>query len=457
MEAGLAAVRNLVWGAPMLVLILGCGAVCTAQLRFVQFRRLPQALRAGLSGESLSATATALGATVGTGNIAGVAGALAIGGPGAVFWMELAAALGMAVKYAEIALAVRHCGRDSRGRTTGGPMYYLPPPLGRIYALFGMLTAFGVGNLTQSSAIGASAATLCARLIPTLPGRAAAAAAGVFTAVLCAGTYLGGARRVGRLAELLVPPMALGYLAAAGAVIWVNRAALPAVLGAIFAGAFSPRAAWGGAAGLTFRDALSTGLARGVFSNEAGLGSAAIAHGASSGADPVREGLLGIFEVFADTTVICTVTALAVLTGTSVPYGQAAGAELVTAAFAGVFGSGAPAVTAVGMALFALTTVLTWGFYGAECAAFLLGRQAVRPYLACFCVLAAVGAAAEPSAVWTLAEILNGLTAAPNLLALPALIRREAGELLPPALCGKLRPIRTHRRPAQPADKRSKT
>jgi AGCS family alanine or glycine:cation symporter len=439
-------VRNLVWGAPMLGLVLLCGGVCSVRLRWVQFRRFPAALRAGLGGgrsggsgmSSLSATAAALAATVGTGNIAGVAGALTLGGPGAVFWMELAALLGMAVKYAEIALSVRHRRRDPDGAPVGGPMYYMAAlprplrPLGRVYAFFGMLTAFGVGNLTQSNAVGASAAVL----LPRLPGKTAALAAGVFTALLCARTYLGGAERVGRTAALLVPPMAVGYLAAAGTVIWVNRAALPAALGAIFTGAFRPQAVCGGAAGLTFRDALSAGLARGVFSNEAGLGSAAIAHGASSGTDPRQEGLLGIFEVFADTTVICTVTALAILTGgESLPYGTAAGAELAAAAFAGVFGRSAPAVTAAGMALFALTTVLTWGFYGARCAEFLLGRRAVRGYLACFCAAAVLGAAADLPAVWTLSEILNGLTAAPNLLALLVLTRQE---LRPGKNCGKL-------------------
>lgn len=452
MEWALGALRNLVWGAPMLALILLCGGVCTARLGFVQFRRFPAALRAGLGGgekkrgggmSSLSATATALAATVGTGNIAGVAGALTLGGPGAVFWMELAALLGMAVKYAEIALSVRHRRRDRDGNPVGGPMYYMAAlprplrPLGRVYAFFGMLTAFGVGNLTQSNAIGASAAVLSARLLPGIPGKAAALAAGIATALLCGGAYLGGANRVGRLASLLVPPMALGYLAAAGAVIWVNRTALPGALGAIFAGAFRPQAVCGGAAGLTLRDALSAGLARGVFSNEAGLGSAAIAHGASSGTDPAQEGLLGIFEVFADTTVICTVTALAILTGGEpIPYGGTAGAELAAASFAGVFGENAPAVTAAGMALFALTTVLTWGFYGARCAEFLLGRSAVRGYLVCFCAAAALGAAADCSAVWTLSELLNGLTAAPNLVALLVLTRRE---LRPGKNCGKLR------------------
>lgn len=459
--------RNLVWGAPMLALILLCGAVCTVRLRFVQFRRFPAALRAGLGGAkgngggvtSLQATATALAATVGTGNIVGVAGALTLGGPGAVFWMEAAALLGMAVKYAEIALAVRFRRTDREKQPVGGPMYYmaaLPRPLrglGRVYALFGMLTAFGVGNLTQSNAIGAAAATLTARVCPAVPGKTAAIAAGVLTAILCGRTYLGGAKRVGRTAEILVPPMALGYLAAAGAVIWANRQSLPAALTAIFAGAFSPRAVCGGAAGLTFRDALSAGLARGVFSNEAGLGSAAIAHGSSAGRDPAAEGLLGIFEVFADTTVICTVTALAILTGGEpIPYGRPAGVELASASFAEVFGKNAPAVTAAGMALFALTTVLTWGFYGARCAEFLLGGRAVRPYLACFCAAAALGAAMDLSAVWTFSEILNGLTAAPNLLALLVLTRRRPAprrELRPPDFCDKIsksRPVRAAQR-----------
>ena len=330
MGTGLETVRNLVWGAPMLTLVLLCGAVCTVRLRFVQFRRLPDALRAGLGGGArpaggevtpLAATATALAASGGTGNIAGVAGALA-----------------------------------------------------------------------------------------------------------------------------------LGYLAAAGAVIWVNRRNLPGAAAAICAGAFSPRAVCGGAAGLTFRDALSAGLARGIFSNEAGLGSAAIAHGSSAGRDPEQEGLLGIFEVFADTTVICTVTALAILTGgAAIPYGHPAGAELVTASFAAVFGENAPAVTAAGMALFALTTVLTWGFYGARCAEYLLGRGAVRPYLACFCAAAAAGTAMDLSAVWTLSEILNGLTAAPNLLALLLLTRARGGELRPAAFCGKM----SRSRPGRAAQRRT--
>lgn len=437
------AVRAAAWGWPMLALLTGCGGYLTVRLGFFQFTHFGYALRhalgragrrgAGRSGgvSPFQAVTTALAATVGTGNIVGVAGAIALGGPGAVFWMEAAALLGMMTKFSEIALAVRFRERGPSGGWVGGPMYYMKNglgprfrPLAVSFSVMGALAAFGIGCLTQVNAI-ASAVTDAARtLCPAVSGREGALSLllGAALAAACGATYLGGVQRLGRVTARLVPAMAALYLASCLAVIWTCRAAVLPALGRIVSGAFDPSAVTGGAAGVTLGAAVKSGVSRGVFSNEAGLGSAPIAHAAADAEGPAQQGLFGIFEVFADTLVLCTVTALAILTsGVPIPYGRAAGAELTAAAFARVFGPWASVLLAAELSLFAGSTLLTWGLYGARCAEFLLGRRAVRPYLLLFCLLTAVGPALELSLVWSAAETLNALMALPNLAALLAL------------------------------------
>lgn len=438
-----AVIRNAVWGVPMLTLLLACGVFLTIRLRALPLTHFSRCLRGVLgrdrpSGKAaraggvtpLQATATALAATVGTGNIVGVTGAIALGGPGAVFWMELAALFGMATKFSEIALAVRFRQRVD-GEWVGGPMYTirngLPRffrPLSILFAALGAAAALGMGTLPQSNAIASSVVGIAGIFSPKSAAHSGALAliAGVVTAVLCALTCLGGAKRVGAAAERLVPLMALVYLLSGLLVIAVNHARLLPALASIFHGAFRPAAVTGGAAGITLRRTLTWGVSRGVFSNEAGLGSAPIAHASAETDSPVREGMLGIFEVFADTVVICTLTALAVLTsGVPIPYGSHAGMEVAGAAFVSVFGPTGGIVINVCMALFALTTVLSWGLYGVRCAGFLLGPRSERPYQLLYCLLTAAGAVMDLGTVWDLTETLNALMAVPNLISLLAL------------------------------------
>lgn len=438
----LAAIHRAVWGIPMLALMTGSGIFLTVCLGFFQFTHFGSALRNALGGRqnkasgqkgmtSMQATATALAGTIGTGNIVGVTGAVSLGGPGAVFWMEAAALLGMAVKFSEIALAIRFREKDSRGEWIGGPMYYIKnglgpafEPLGGLFAALGALAAFGSGNLVQVHSIAASINAAANHLIPggvSCP-EGLSLCAGMATAVFCALSYLGGARRVGAVAEKLVPVMALVYVSAGLGVIIINRSRILPALGAILAGAFRPSAVLGGAVGITFRQTVTQGISRGVFSNEAGLGSAPIAHATADTEGPVQEGMMGIFEVFADTIILCTITALVILTsGVSIPYGSPAGIEVPAAAFASVFGPWASVVEAVSMLFFALSTVLSWGLYGARCARYLFGPWIVRPYETAFCLSCVLGAVMDLSSVWDLAETLNALMTAPNLIALLAL------------------------------------
>ncbi len=331
------------------------------------------------------AVCTALAATVGTGNIAGVAGAIAIGGPGAIFWMWVAALLGMVVKYAEVVLAVRYREPDGQGSFRGGPMYYIKNGLGKkwtwlggLFCAFGMVAAFGVGNSTQISTAVTSIneALIFLGLIPSPRGNLMV---GLLAGALVALVILGGAKRIGAVAEYLIPVMSLGYIALSLGVLLRNAGAVPGALQSIFAGAFSPKAFTGGAVGSAFLT-LRIGVSRGVFTNEAGMGTASIAHAGANTRHPAEQGLYGIFEVFADTLVICTMTALVILSsGISVPYGTDAGAELTVAAFVSVYGGWVTIFLALSMALFAFATILGWGLYGIRCAEYLLGKQELPP------------------------------------------------------------------------------
>ena len=429
---------GVVWGWPMLLLLTLAGVTFTLRTRFVQLRRFGDMLRLTLGaftrrkntapGEvsPLQAMTTALAATVGTGNIAGVAGAIALGGPGAVFWMWVSAFLGMATKYVEVVLAVRYRQRAADGSFYGGPMYYIRAlgrgfaPLARIFALLGALAAFGIGNMVQANTAAEAAAFSLTALFPALTEAPLRLFVGLLLSLTVALALAGGAARIGRATERLVPLMSALYACMALAVVFLRFPAAVRALGNIVTAAFSPRAALGGAAGVGLQTALRCGMERGMFSHEAGMGSAPIAHAGAKTDDPDRQGLLGIFEVFADTIVICTLTALAILaSGVPVPYGRAAGAELTIAAMGTVFGDGLAALlTSVCLVLFALSTMLSWSLYGERCFAFLTGGRAAALYRAAFIAAVLPGAAMRMETVWTLSGTLNGLMAVPNLIAL---------------------------------------
>jgi len=431
----LSVVNAVIWGAPALLLILGVGMYFTLRLGFPQFRLLPRAIgtfgRELFSGKkqdrsSFRALCTALGATVGTGNLVGVAGAVCIGGPGAIFWMWICGVFGMITKYAEALLAVRYRVRED-GEFIGGPMYVITcgmgqrfEPLAKAYCLFGVFAAFGVGNAAQVNAVVSGAAdawkVYFGWVPPILP-----LVVGVGLAVLMGVLLFGGARGIADAAQKLVPLAAGAYLALCIAVLVVFRHRIPDALEAIVTGAFSPKAATGGALGSAFQ-ALRIGCSRGVFTNEAGMGTAAIAHGSAEVAHPCQQGLMGIVEVFLDTIVICTMTALVILvSGVPIPYGTDAGAALTVEAFASVFGKSAALLLTVMLSLFAVATILGWSLYGASCARFLFGKSSWN----CFTLAQILGillsAVMDTASVWQLSETINGLMVIPNLISLAVL------------------------------------
>lgn len=440
------AVSAVVWGIPAMILILGTGVLLSALCGFPQITGFGHAMRHTLGRmlrkdktkkgavSPFKAMCTALAASIGTGNIAGVAGAIAIGGPGAVFWMWVSAILGMGTKFAEVTLAVHYRERDRRGDWVGGPMYYIRNGLGeswnrlgRLFCLFGALAAFGIGNMAQINTVAAAINEAVGDIIVvTAPQQERIAlAVGIICAVLVCFVLLGGIRRIGDVCALLVPFMAAIYLIAAATVILLHAGRIPSALRAIFVGAFDPSAVAGGLAGVGIRTAITKGVGRGIFSNEAGLGSASIAHAAADVDHPVEQGLYGMFEVFLDTIVICTVTALVILLGVGVEniaYGTDMGAELTISGFRSVFGGVMPGmIVAVCITLFALASVFAWGLYGSRCFEFLFGGRAGKLYRIVFALFAIAGATMELSAVWSIADTLNGLMAIPNLVALVAL------------------------------------
>ena len=428
---------SLVWGIPALVLILGVGLWLSFHTGFIQLRWLPKALgrffgqlsrKHDIDGISpFRALCTALAATVGTGNLAGVAGAIAIGGPGSIFWMWICGFLGMVIKFAEATLAVHFRRRSAAGEWVGGPMYMIQNGLPKkfwflaaVYSLFGLIAAFGVGNATQIS-------TMVAGINEMLPLFGLEASQhgnfimGLLLAAIIGFMLLGGARRIGQAAELLVPFAAGLYLLLGIFVLVLRIDAIPDAFAAIFRGAFHPRAVTGGAVGSMVL-ALRTGISRGVFTNEAGMGTASMAHASAEVDHPADQGMMGIVEVFLDTIVICTMTALVILcSGVPIRYGQDAGIELTTAAFSSVLGDWVSIVIALSLCLFAFATVLGWGLYGIRCAQYLFGDKNWR-YFVYFQITAVVlGAVVNSGTVWLAAEILNGLMAIPNLIALFAL------------------------------------
>ena len=373
------------------------------------------------------AVCTALAATVGTGNIAGVAGAIAIGGPGAVFWMWVSALLGMCTKFAEVTLAVHFREKNANGDLVGGPRYYIKNGLSKkwlwlayLFAAFGVLTVFGTGNATQVNTIttAVNSALLNYHVIQESAVATSNLIIGIVITILVGMILLGGIKRIGQVTEKLVPFMALLYIVLAIGVVVMNIRVLPAVFVSIVRGAFQPSAVTGGVVGSMFLS-MKKGVSRGIFSNEAGLGTGSIAHACADTRKPVKQGMFGIFEVFADTIVICTLTALVILCSqVPVNYGAAAGAELTIQGFTSVYGDWVSIFTAVAMCCFAFSTILGWGLYGARCIEFLFSEKVIKPFMVAYSLVAILGATANLGLMWSIAETFNGLMAIPNLIAL---------------------------------------
>ena len=439
-------INGFVWGLPMMVLILGVGVYLSVRCGFPQFRHFVHIMK-NTMGKAFEKTekkkgavspfkamCTALAASIGTGNIAGVSGAIAIGGPGAVFWMWISALLGMCTKFAEVTLAVNYRERNKKGDWVGGPMYYITGGLGKnwkwlaaIFSVFGALAAFGIGNMTQINTIASTINTAIAGFIPTTEAQqnTIALVISVICAIICAIVLIGGIQRLADVCSLLVPVMAVIYIAGSIVVILCNIGSLPTAISAIVVGAFHPASVAGGLAGVGIKTAITKGVGRGIFSNEAGLGSAPIAHAAADVDHPVKQGIYGVFEVFMDTIVVCTMTALVVLLGVGVEnieYGNNIGANLTIMGFESVFAKGIPGVAvAVCLTLFALSTVLTWALYGSRCVEYLFGYKASKVYQVIFCLFACMAGTVELTLAWDIADTLNGLMAIPNLIALALL------------------------------------
>lgn len=432
------AVNNFIWGVPAMICIIGVGLYLSIRTNFLQIRKFPYAMKITLgrmlkkreaSDGALTpfqAVCTALAATVGTGNVAGVAGAIAIGGPGAIFWMWISALLGMCTKFSEVTLAVYFRERNKDGDYVGGPMYYIKNGLKKhwhwlayLFSAFGVLTVFGTGNATQVNTITTAidSALYNYNLISEDGAATLNLIIGIVLAGLIALILLGGIKRIGQVTEKLVPFMAIMYILLALGVIVVHVGAVPAVFSAIIRGAFDPAAVTGGAVGSFFMS-MKKGVSRGIFSNEAGLGTGSIAHACADTRKPVKQGFFGIFEVFIDTIVICTLTALVILcSGVPVGYGAAAGAELTISGFTSVYGGWVSIFTAVAMCCFAFSTIIGWGLYGTRCIEFLFGSKANKPFMLVYSLVAIVGATMNLGLMWSIAETFNGLMVIPNLIA----------------------------------------
>ncbi len=419
-ESLVSTLSGWVWGPPMLILLVGTGLYLTILLKGMQFRVLPHAFKLIFKKEHgqlgdishFAALMTALAATVGIGNIVGVATAITLGGPGAVFWMWMTGLVGMATKYAEAVLAVKYRERGEHGMR-GGPMYYLAkgaglPKLAWLFALFTALAAFGIGNMTQANAVaGIFQSTF--HIEPWVTG---------VTLMLLTGlVILGGIRSIGRFTSILVPFMIVGYIAAAMVVLALNASEIPNALSLIFTHAFNPIAAGGGFAGAAVAAAIRYGVARGVFSNEAGLGSSPIAAAAARTKDPVTQALVSMTQTFIDTLVVCSMTALVILTAT--PWTQGVGAaQLTSLSFAETLGTSGAIIVAISTALFAYSTLLGWSYYGEKAIEYLAGARAIRIYRVVFVAVVIVGAMMKLEFVWNFSDLMNGMMAIPNLIAL---------------------------------------
>lgn len=422
-------INGIVWGVPMIVLILGTGLFLQIRLGFMPIRKIGYGLKmvrrsrvpddiADGDITPFAALMTTLSATIGTGNIAGVATAIALGGPGAVFWMWMTAFVGMATKYAEVVVAVKYREIDDRGHFVGGPMYAIRNGLGAkwgwlaaAFAVFGGLAGFGIGNMVQSNSISEAMNTAFG-----LPGWVS----GVVIAALTGAVILGGIKRIGAVAEKLIPAMAVIYVVAVLIVLLLNLTALPGALMTIITSAFSPTSAVGGFAGAAVMHGIRYGVARGIFSNEAGLGTAGIAQAAGSTRDPVYSGMIGMMGTFIDTIIICTMTALAIMV-TGVWSSGESGAALSAAAFESALPGFGSELLALLLSVFAFTTILGWAFYGERCWAYLFGTRATMPFRILWTVAVFVGTVVTLDFAWLVADTLNAFMAIPNLISLIAL------------------------------------
>lgn len=431
-------VNNFIWGVPAMICIIGVGLYLSIRTGFLQIRKFPYAMKVTFgrmfkkkeaSDGALTpfqAVCTALAATVGTGNVAGVAGAIAIGGPGAIFWMWISALLGMCTKFAEVTLAVHFRETNRDGELVGGPMYYIKNGLGKqwrwlayLFSAFGVLTVFGTGNATQVNTITTAIDTALFNfhIISEDMASTLNLIIGVVLAALIALILLGGIKRIGQVTEKLVPFMAVMYVMLAIGVVVINFRNLPTVFGSIFEGAFHPASVTGGVVGSLFMS-MKKGVSRGIFSNEAGLGTGSIAHACADTRKPVKQGFFGIFEVFVDTIIICTLTALVILcSGVPIGYGAAAGAELTISGFTATYGGWVSIFTAVAMCCFAFSTIIGWGLYGTRCIEFIFGSRVNKPFMLVYSLVAIVGATMNLGLLWSIAETFNGLMVIPNLLA----------------------------------------
>lgn len=437
-EAVNSAINNFIWGVPAMICIIGVGLILSIRTRFLQIRKFPYAMKVTI-GRMLKkkeasdgamtpfqAVCTALAATVGTGNIAGVAGAIAIGGPGAVFWMWVSAMLGMCTKFSEVTLALHFREKNKDGDYVGGPMYYIKNGLKKnwhwlayLFSSFGVLTVFGTGNATQINTITTAidSALYNYNIISKENESTVNIIIGIILAILIALILIGGVKRIGSVTEKLVPFMAVLYIILAIGIVIINYKNVPQVFASIFKGAFSPASVTGGAVGSFFMS-LKKGVSRGIFSNEAGLGTGSIAHACADTSKPVKQGFFGIFEVFVDTIVICTLTALVILcSGVNIEYGTAAGAELTISGFTATYGNWVSVFTAVAMCCFAFSTIIGWGLYGTRCIEFLFGSKVNKPFMIVYALVAIVGATMNLGLMWSIAETFNGLMAIPNLIA----------------------------------------
>ena len=432
-------VNGFIWGVPAMICIIGVGLLLSVRTRFIQVRKFGAAMKNTIgkifdktqakdgSMSPFQAVCTALAGTVGTGNIAGVAGAIALGGPGAIFWMWCSAFLGMCTKFSEVTLAIHFREKNANGEYVGGPMYYIKNGLSKkwhflavLYALFGVLTVFGTGNATQVNTIVSSihSALHNLHIIDGTVDERANLIFGIFIAAFVAMVLLGGIQRIGQVSEKLVPFMAALYVILAIGVVILHINRVPAVFAMIFKSAFTPQAATGGIIGSMFLS-MKKGVSRGIFSNEAGLGTGSIAHACADTNNAVHQGMFGIFEVFMDTIVICTLTGLVILLGApNIVYGQAAGAELTISGFTATYGGWVSIFTAVAMCCFAFSTIIGWGLYGSRCIEFLGGEKLVRPFLVAYSFVSIIGATINLGLLWDIADTFNGLMAIPNLIAL---------------------------------------
>ena len=432
------AINGFVWGVPAMACIIGAGIVLSLRTGFIQFRKLGYALKVTLgkvfskeeaaagSVTPFQAVCTALAATIGTGSVAGVAGAIAIGGPGVVFWMWCSALLGMCTKFSEVTLAVHYRERNTQGDWVGGPMYYIKNGLsknwhflGTLYAAFAVVTVFGTGNATQVNTIVASVNTalLSFNVIDQSMTGTVALVIGIVIAVIVVLVLFGGVKRIGAVVEKLVPFMAMLYVVLGLGVLLLNLKKLPSAFYSIIHGAFNPSAVTGGVVGNVFM-CMQKGVGRGIFSNEAGLGTGSIAHASTSLNDPVEQGMYGIFEVFG-TIIICTLTSMIILcSGITVNYGVPAGAELTISGLVATYGNWVTIFSALALCCFAFSTILGWGLYGSRALEYLSSNKLIKPFMVAYALVATVGATMDLGLMWSIADTCNGIMAIPNLIAL---------------------------------------